>query len=144
MSKGDAWEQLSQDLAARVDELVMSRVTASLERFMSRQVKLIYTETEAAKFLGVGKDRLQAWRRRRLISASRYPKGRLRPVEKQRLTENQDVLGDDYFYDIASLLSFHRRYVQEAVSPDTFEIQDQVHPFGAEISQPRLRAVGAR
>jgi hypothetical protein len=130
---GDAWTELSESLAASVEELVIARVEASLERFMRGQVKLLFTEREAAKVLGVGKEKLQAWRRRHLISASRYPKGSLRPGEK-------DELGGDYFYDIASLLSFHQRYLEQAVSPDTFRITTEVQPLGAEVQQIRKAA----
>jgi hypothetical protein len=135
MMNNDAWEKLSEDLAARVEQLVIARVQASLEKFLRDGVKLVYPEKEAAQFLNVGIERLQAWRRRQLISASQYPKGRLRKDE-------EDGLGDDYFYDIASLLSFHQKYLKPAVSPDAFEIKTELQPLGAEITETRrLRAV---
>jgi hypothetical protein len=138
-SMSDLFDEMAQRIADRVTDLVTMRVENSLEKFLRSGVKLVWSEHEAARdFFGVGVERLRAWRKRKLISASRYPKGRLRDTE-------EDGLGDEYFYDLAALLSFHQRYLVSAASPDVFELKQELQPLGPEIVETRrLRAVGGR
>jgi len=102
----EIWEKLAESLAAKIDDLVTAKLRSFLERFCRSEIKVIYSETEAAAFLGVSRDTLSHWRKRGIITYCRYPRAKV--AEDKDRTE--DSLSDMYSYGLADLMSFHERF----------------------------------
>jgi hypothetical protein len=130
----DAWTQLTHNVTEAIERMVTARLERVLDKYFRSTLKVIYTEDEAAVFLGVGVETLASWRSRGLIECARYPVGRLREGQ-------EDGLGRTYTYDIAQLLSFRDRYKQRIASPAKYEIQPVVSLLGPELrsNEPFMR-----
>lgn len=113
-------DELFTKMCIRSADVIEQRVKAGLERWLDTyfrsQIKIIYSESEAAKFLGVSKDTLAAWRKRKLIEYARYPQAKA------------DDLGDLYTYDLTALMNFRARYLVKVEGSVT------VYDFGKNVS----------
>ena len=94
----DEWTLLTRRLAESVAHQVETRVASAVSQMFKANLKLVFTEAEAAKFLGVSRDTLAAWRKSGLISHTRYPQAK------------SDQLSDMYTYDLDDLKAFRDRY----------------------------------
>jgi hypothetical protein len=120
----DLWSRMARELAANVEHLVTARVEASLDRFYRTEAKAVFSETEAAKFLGVSKDTLQHWRKRNIITYAQYPQAKT------------DDLSDMYTYSLADLMNFRERYLRKAAgSPNVFEMAREILAMGPEVKR---------
>lgn len=120
-------------LSDAIEQTVTAKLRLFLERFFRTEVKLIFDEEEAARFLCCRKEDLQEWRKRKLIAFARYPKGRI-------LAGEEDGLGRNYTYSIAELLSFRERYLVQTLTAPVYTISREVTAFGPEVKKKELRA----
>lgn len=132
----DEWDKFTKRLAENVEQAVLTRVRRTLDEYFRSGVKVVYSEEEAAAFLTIGIDTLQAWRKRGLIEFACYPIGKLRDEE-----DDGDRLGSTYTYDIAGLLSFRERYVRRSITPNAFKLKPELTLLGPEIDERQLRRV---
>lgn len=117
----ELWNSLALRLSEMIEQLVTAKLRVFIERFARAEIKLCYSETEAAKQLGVSRDTLANWRKRGIISYCRYPSGKA------------DQLSDLYSYDLADLLSFREKFKVHTASKNVFEISKTVSLAGAEL-----------
>ena len=109
-------EKLAGSIVANVEGALAAKLRSEFESLFRAQMKCVYTEDQAAEFLGVTVPVLAGWRKRGLITYARYPIGRLREGH------DHDTLGDTYTYSLADLVSFRERYVHMSEAQDRFEI----------------------
>lgn len=122
MQLDQIWNNLAEQCSERIGELVTQKLTAFMHRFCRSEIKLSFSEAEAAKQLGVSQATLAEWRKAGLIAYCCYPQVR------------SDKLGDKYTYDIADLMNFRARYhIEAANSKNVFEINPRLTLVGAEV-----------
>ncbi len=118
----DILTTLAQSIADSVESILSARLEKFIHRFLRSQVKLFWTEAEAAEALGVKPPTLAAWRKAGLIEHTRYPQAKA------------DKLGDIVSYTAADLLNFHNRYaVRVPNNNNVYELNPSVSAFGAEV-----------
>lgn len=139
---GDPLEKLIHHIAATIGDALEQRIGAAFTRYLKREVKMIYTEKEAAEFLGTSKDALASWRKDKLITFAQYPKGRAPKGREPKREDGLDGLGDTFTYLLPDLLNFRERYVQRALGANRFQLSPIVTPMGAEVEDRKLRMVG--
>lgn len=120
-------DELFLKMAIRLSESIEQMVSARLQRFMEKfcrsEIKIGFSEAEAAKQLNVSITTLAAWRKAGHISYCQYPQIK------------RDELGDIYTYDIADLLNFRAKFKVNAVGNNVYEIDRRVSLAGAEIKR---------
>lgn len=134
-------DELIKEMAAKVAAAAVAEISAKLrqeyEATFKAQMKFIYSEPEAAVFLGVTEATVGAWRRRKLLTYANYP------VARVRGSHDDDSLGDTYTYSLSDLLSFRERYVIRCVSPDKYALAPAGNVVGITDRKPNRMAIAA-
>lgn len=130
-------KELADKIAREATAKIMANVRRECESVYKAQMKCVYSETEAADFLGVTESTVAAWRRRKLITYANYPVARVR--DKQ----DDDSLGDTYTYSLSDLLSFRERYVIQCVSTDKYVLAPAGNVVGITDRLQKRTAIAA-
>lgn len=100
-----ALDNLIDDISARVAIQLENRMRVVFAAIVRETEQPIYSEEEGANYLKVSADTLSAWRRRKLITFTRYPLAKLR--DKQA----DDDLGSIIVYRRQDLDAFAEKYL---------------------------------
>ncbi len=121
----DLWDKFAIRLSDRIGQLIESRLRSFIDKYCRSSVKVVYSEGEAAEFLDVSLEAIQAWRKRGLITYCNYPQCK------------KDALGSLYSYDLTDLMNFRARYKRHSIGRNVYEFIPNVSPFGAEIESAK-------
>lgn len=105
------WAKLADQLAAKVEDYTVKRLSRIFERFVRDSIKLVFTEKEAAQLLDVSVYTIQNWRKNKIINHYEYA-GRAR-------------------YGLHHLQDFITRNEHKHL-PSIYQIQHNVSMFGVE------------
>jgi hypothetical protein len=94
----DHWRALSEQIADTALSIFSAKIEQHVSKLLKSQIRICYSETEAAAELKVAKSTLADWRKSGLIGYSRYPQAKT------------DALGDIYTYSENDLREFRARY----------------------------------